>query len=161
MPDGTPDKGPWIAMLRGMTMPAGLALLEEDARIAHEGMAGDSPFMPGVRLLEALGVYLAGSFEGADRAVEEAVQVAEARGAIPGICLALGLQASLSLRRGDARAARLVVGAGHSSDRGHGTGRRQHSGLLYATGARAALAAGALEEAQDLHRQGQSTRAPS
>ena len=43
---------------------AGLALLEEDARIAHEEMAGDSPFMPGVRLLEALGVYLAESSRG-------------------------------------------------------------------------------------------------
>ncbi len=148
MPDGSPDKEPWVAMLRGMTLPAGPAQLKDDVRTALARMAGDSPFLPGVRLLDAISQFLVGSMDEADRAVAEAVEVSEARGAIPGLCLALGLQASLSLRAGDAGSARRSVERGLRRIEGTDLEDMVTSGLLYATGARTALAAGSLGESR-------------
>lgn len=147
MPDGTPDKAPWVAVLRGLLMPAGVSGLADDVRIASDGMAGDSAVMPTVRLETAVERLLAGSFDEAESAAADAVGVAGMRGALPGLVLGLGLQAWLALRAGDVRSAREITQRGIGQVNATGLEESVLSALLYAVGARTALAAGSMREA--------------
>ena len=148
MPDGTPSKEPWVAMLRGMMVFRGVVAMAQDAATARAGMAPDSPFMPGVHMLGVAARCLAGDFEGAALAAEEAAQVAEMRRASPGLLVVLGLRASVALRSGDIRGARGFVDHGLEWIASVGFEEDVSSGLIYATGARTALVAGSSGDAR-------------
>jgi LuxR family transcriptional regulator, maltose regulon positive regulatory protein len=147
MPDGTADKAPWVAVLRALMAPGGMSRLTADVAIASQGMAPDSPVLPTVRLEAAVERLLVGSFEEARSLAAEAVGVAQARGAVPGLVLGLGLQAWLALREGDARAALDIARTGIARVGMAGLEESVLGAPLFATGARAALAAGSMEEA--------------
>ncbi len=101
MPDGTVGKEPWVALLRGMMAPRVVPALQQDARVAFEGLPEDSPLMPAARTLDAIGQHLAGSMgEAADRA-KKAAEIAEARGAVPALAMAVGAHSSVLLATGD------------------------------------------------------------
>ena len=100
MPDGTADRAPWVSMLRGMMVPAGMVALKADAAIALEGMRPDSPFMPGVRLLVAVASILDGRLDEAEVLAREARELSEARGALPGFAMSIAEEAALVLRSG-------------------------------------------------------------
>ncbi len=147
MPDGTTDKAPWVAVLRGLLMPAGLPGLAADMRVASDGMARDSAVMPTVRLEAAVERLLAGSFAEATSLAADAVGIADMRGALPGLVLGLGLQAWLALRTGDARSSLAIAREGIGRVGAAGLEDSVLSALLYGVGARAALAAGSKAEA--------------
>jgi LuxR family maltose regulon positive regulatory protein len=145
--EGSPDPGPmpdgsaaaaWVAMLRGFMIPRGLEVMAYDAKVAEEGMRGDSPFMPGVRLLSAVAVMLAGDQDEAARRVRDAVEMAEARGAMPGFAMAAGVEVALLLRAGQDRVARERVE--YALDRLTAVGLVDYvlCGLLHAVAARVA-----------------------
>jgi LuxR family transcriptional regulator, maltose regulon positive regulatory protein len=148
MPDGTLDKAPWVAVLRGLTLPEGAAGMTADVGVARQGMSPDSPFMTTVLLEETVALLASGSFDEAVAKADEAVRVAEMRGAIPGLSLGRGLQALLAMRSGDARAAHQITQAAIARARAAGVDESILCGLLYAVGARAALPAGDMTEAR-------------
>ena len=61
MPDGTPTKAPWVAALRGLLMPRGVAQLATDVRVGLDGLAHDSPVMPTILLEAAVERLLVGA----------------------------------------------------------------------------------------------------
>ena len=88
MPDGA-SKEAWLAVLRGYMAPAGMPTLMSDARTALAGIAETSPFRQGALVLAGLADVAAGSPDTADELLAEAADMAEARGAMPGLALAL------------------------------------------------------------------------
>ena len=147
MPDGA-TKASWVAVLRGYMAPAGLETLASDARIALAGIPDESPFRQGALILGGFAAIAAGTPEAADVLFAEAVPVAEARRAIPGLSLALGERALIALGRGDVAAATRHVESGLAVVRDAGMDEFVASMTLHAAAARVALANGSPSEAR-------------
>jgi LuxR family maltose regulon positive regulatory protein len=147
MPDGA-TKASWVAVLRGYMAPAGLDALSSDARIALAGIPDESPFRQGALILGGFAAIAAGTPEAAETLFAEAVAVAEARQAIPGISIALGELALIALRRGDVTAATRHVESGLTLVRDAGMDEFVASMTLHAAAARVALANGSPSEAR-------------
>ena len=147
MPDGA-TKASWVAVLRGYMAPAGLETLASDARIALAGIPDESPFRQGALILGGFAAIAAGTPEAADALFAEAVPVAEARRAIPGLSLALGERALIALGRGDVAAATRHVESGLAVVRDAGMDEFVASMTLHAAAARVALANGSPSEAR-------------
>ena len=147
MPDGA-TKASWVAVLRGYMAPAGLETLASDARIALAGIPDESPFRQGALILGGFAAIAAGTPEAADVLFAEAVPVAEARRAIPGLSLALGERAIIALGRGDVAAATRHVESGLAVVRDAGMDEFVASMTLHAAAARVALANGSPSEAR-------------
>ena len=147
MPDGA-TKASWVAVLRGYLAPAGLETLASDARDALAGIPDDSPFRQGALILGGFAAIAAGTPEPADVLFAEAVLVAEARRAIPGLSLALGERALIALGRGDVTAASRYVESGLAVVGEAGMDEFVASMTLHAAAARVALATGSPSEAR-------------
>ncbi len=147
MPDGT-TKGAWIAVLRGYMAPDGMEALASDARAAMAGITDASPWRPGALLLAGIADIAAGSLESADAVLAEAVELAEIRGAIPGLGLALGERAIIALARGDPAVASRHVERGLAVVREAGMEDYVGSLTLHAAATRTALANGSPTEAR-------------
>ena len=147
MPDGA-TKASWVAVLRGYMAPAGLDTLASDARIALAGIPDESPFRQGALILGGFAAIAAGTPEAADVLFAEAVPMAEARGAVPGLSLALGERALIALGRGDVAAATRHVEWGLAVVRDAGMDEFVASLTLHAAAARVALANGSPSEAR-------------
>ena len=147
MPDGA-TKASWVAVLRGYMAPAGLQTLASDARIALTGIRDESPFRQAALILGGFAEIAAGIPEAADALFAEAVAVAEARRAIPGLSLALGERALIAIGRGDVAAATRHVEWGLAVVRDAGMDEFVASTTLHAAAARVALANGSPSEAR-------------
>ena len=147
MPDGA-TKASWVAVLRGYMAPAGLEALASDASIALAGIPDESPFRQGALILGGFAAIAAGTPGAADVLFAEAIPVAEARRAIPGLSLALGERAIIALGRGDVTAATRYVESGLAVVRDAGMDEFVASVTLHAAAARVALANGSLSEAR-------------
>ena len=147
MPDGA-SKASWVAVLRGYMAPAGMETLASDARIALAGIPDESPFRQGALILGGFAAIAAGTPEAADAQFAEAVAVAEARRAIPGLSLALGERALIALGRGDVAAATRHVESGLAVVRDAGMDEFVASMTLHAAATRVALANGSPSEAR-------------
>ena len=147
MPDGA-TKESWIALLRGFMAPAGLEALASDARIGLAGIPGESPFRQTALILGGFAAIAAGTPDAADVLLAEAVELAEARHAVPGLALALGERAIIALGRGDVAAATRHVGSGLAVVRDAGMDEFVASMTLHAAAARVALANGSPSEAR-------------
>lgn len=147
MPDGSTATA-WVAVLRGMLAMRGVDAVEADAGTALAGMRPDSPFMPGVRLLAAVASVLAGRFDEAAGRVREAVELAQARGAMPGFAMASGIEAALAVRGGHEQLAAKRIG--YALDRLEDAGLRDYvlTCLLRAVAARVAVSTGSTGEAR-------------
>ena len=113
-----------------------------------KGIPSDSPFRQGALTLGGLARYAAGELESADALMAEAVELSEARRAIPGLTVGLGQLALLALKRGDIPAALRHVERGLALVHEAGTEEDSPSFVLHAVAARIALASGSLAEAQ-------------
>lgn len=140
MPDGTPDKEPWVALLRGMMAPSGVAAMQADARTALDGLGEQSPFRQGALILSAIAERLAGAPDAADATFAQAAELSEARAAQPGLVLAVGQRAAIALARGDIAAARRLVERGEEVVAQAALENHAEAGLLYAIAARVSLA---------------------
>ncbi|MEX1295530.1 MAG: LuxR C-terminal-related transcriptional regulator [Candidatus Limnocylindrales bacterium] len=147
MPDGSAAAA-WVAVLRGMILAQGVEAAQADARAAEAGMRGDSPFMPGVRLLSAVASMLAGLHEEATEQAREAVVLAEVRGAIPGFAMATGLEVSLALRSGHRELARRRLEHGLSVIRAAGLEEYVLTFWVHALAARVAVSGGSAKQAR-------------
>ncbi len=147
MPDGA-TKASWVAVLRGYMAPDGLDTLASDARTALAGIPDESPFRQGALILGGFAAIAARTPLAADVLFAEAVAVAEARRAIPGISLALGERALLALGRGDVAAATRHVESGLAVVHEAGMDEFVASMTLHAAAARVALANGSPSEAR-------------
>ena len=148
MPDGS-SREAWVAMLRGMMVVNGVDGLEVDARVAEDGMRGDSPFLPGVRVLSALASMLAGRVEEAYERAREAMELADSRGAMPGLAMAAGIAGVLALRAGQPRAARRLIEDTLVKLRNSGLEDYVLASLVHAVAARCAMASGSASQARD------------
>jgi LuxR family maltose regulon positive regulatory protein len=147
MPDGSTAEA-WVAVLRGMVLANGAEAAEADARLAEAGMQGDSPFMPGVRLLSAVASMLAGRYDEAANRAREAVELAEVRGAMPGFAMATGLEVSLALRSGHRELARKRIEHALSVIRRAGLEEYVLTAWVHALAARVAISAGSTNDAR-------------
>lgn len=147
MPDGSPP-GAWVAILRGMMMPHGVDAVADDARIAEEGVRSDSPFLPGARLLAAVASWLAGDLDEATVRAREALDLAESRGAMPGLAMATGLDAVLALRGGNWPLAGAHIEQGLARLGAAGLLDYVLSCLVHAVAARLAVRAGSAAQAR-------------
>ena len=147
MPDGSTQTA-WVAMLRGMMSGRGVEALIDDAQIAVAGMRPDSPFIPGVRLLMVVGTWLSGRLDDALALAAETAAIADARGAIPGFAMAAAIEASLALRTGQIRRARMVVERACRRVLAAGLYEYVLSAHLHAVAARVAVASGEADDAR-------------
>ena len=147
MPDGS-TQGSWIAMLRGMLLGRGVEALTDDAQIALAGMRPDSPFIPGVRLLMVVATWLSGRLDDALELAAEAGAIADARGAVPGFAMAAAIEASLALRTGQIRRARMVVERACRRVLAAGLSEYVLSAHLHAVAARVDVASGEADDAR-------------
>lgn len=148
MPDGSTAEA-WVAVLRGMLLANGVEAAEADAVVAEAGMRRDSPFMPGVRLLSAVASMLAGRHGEAALQAREAVELAEARGAIPGFAMATGIEVSLALRAGHRELARRRLEHAFSVVRAGGLEEYVLTCWMHAVAARIAVSSGATKTARE------------
>ncbi len=147
MPDGA-TKRSWIALLRGFMAPAGLEALASDAGIGLAEIPGESPFRQTALILGGFAAIAAGTPDAADVLLAEAVELAEARHAVPGLALALGERAIIALGRGDRTEATRHVEEGLAVVRDAGMEEFVASMTLHAAAARVALANGSPSEAR-------------
>jgi LuxR family maltose regulon positive regulatory protein len=148
MPDGTATKAPWVALLRGALMVDGVEAVVDDARITREGLDSDGPWWPTALVLQAVAHVLKGSLAEAETAASEAVEVGADRGAAPAVDTASGWLAILALQRGDTRAAASAVERGLETVGAAGLEDYPMTALLYAAGARVAVARGSPGDVQ-------------
>ena len=147
MPDGSTQEA-WVAMLRGMMLGRGVEALTVDAQIAVAGMRPDSPFIPGVRLLMVLATWLSGRLDDALALAAETAAIADARGAVPGFAMAAAIEASLALRTGQIRRARMVVERACRRVLAAGLNEYVLAAHLHAVAARVAVASGEADDAR-------------
>ena len=147
MPDGSAREA-WVAMLRGMMAMSGPERVAADALAAQEGMRPDSPFMPGVRLIDTVASVMAGHRDQAVDRARETIELSESRGAWPGFAVSSGLEASLALRAGQERRARAVVEYALERLREAGLLEYVLSCLVHAVASRLAVLTGAKERAR-------------
>jgi LuxR family maltose regulon positive regulatory protein len=147
MPDGAPDKGPWVAVLRAGLARDGWTQMLDDLAIGHAGLPADSPWRVGWQQLSSAAHRMAGDLESAERAADAAVQLTEAREAESGLVLALGQRALLACRRGARTDAHADVQRGLATMTSAQLEDYSNSALLFVVGARLALGGGAREEA--------------
>jgi LuxR family maltose regulon positive regulatory protein len=142
MPDGTPDKGPWVATVRAYLMPLGIDAFVRDTRVALEGIPEGSFLGPASRILSVVRDLLEGDRERAERGAAEHARVHEGLGAVPGLLLLRGIQASLLLARGRLDEARDVAREGLAVSARNGLEDYVMTGLLAAVSGRIAAADG-------------------
>jgi LuxR family maltose regulon positive regulatory protein len=147
MPDGA-SKDAWVALLRGFMAPAGMETLVSDARVGLAGIPEDSPFRQTALILGAFAAIAGGAPDAADVLLVEAVVLAEARHAVPGLALALGERALIALGRGDVTAASRHTESGLALVRDAGMEEFVASMTLHAAATRVALANGSPSEAR-------------
>ena len=147
MPDGA-SREAWVALLRGFMAPAGMPTLAADARIGLTGIPHESPFRQTALILGAFAAIAAGTPAAADVLLADAVELAEARHAVPGHALALGERALIALARGDVTSATTLVDSGLALVRDAGMEEFVASATLHAAAARVALANGSPLEAR-------------
>lgn len=147
MPDGSSDKGPWVAFLRAGLARDGFIPMLDDLAIVDAGLPADSPWRVGCLQLSSAVQRMAGDAEAAQRAADAAVQLTEARGAGSGLVLALGQRALLALRRGDRAASRADVELGLATMASAQLQDYGNSALLFVVAARLAVSRGERAEA--------------
>lgn len=148
MPDGTPSSGPWVASLRAAMAPAGVKACVADAQVAVAGINPIGPFAPMARVVELAASLMSDSLDRADEVAAEAVEVARAWEAGPGLSLTLGERASIAMRRGDHRSAADYVADGLAVAEERGLGEYPTSALLYGVAARIALESSSPDDAR-------------
>jgi LuxR family maltose regulon positive regulatory protein len=146
MPDGTATKEPWIALLRGAMVRDGVAVAVADARVTREGIAADGPWWPTALAHQIIAHVLTGSLPEAETAAIEAAEVAASRGAAPAMVTANGWRAVLALQRGDTAAAASAAERGLAAVEAVGLEDYPMTALLYAVGARLAVAGGSKDD---------------
>jgi LuxR family maltose regulon positive regulatory protein len=142
MPDGSSDKGPWVAFLRAGLGRDGFMRMLDDLAIVDAGLPAGSPWRVGCLQLMSAAHRMAGDLEAAERAANAAVQLTEARAAASGLVLALGQRALLAHRRGDRAASRADVQRGLAVLASARLEDYANSALLCTVGARLALSRG-------------------
>jgi LuxR family maltose regulon positive regulatory protein len=111
-------------------------------------LARDGPWWPTALVLQVLAHVLTGSLAEAESAAIEAIDAASARGATPAVDTASGWLAVLALRRGDTLAAASAVDRGLTAVDAAGLEDYPMTALLYAAGARVAMARGSASDVQ-------------
>jgi LuxR family maltose regulon positive regulatory protein len=153
LPDGSASIEGWRALLRAKLCRHGVRQMRADAELALTLLPVGSLWRAPAQLLLGISHLLAGDLDVADRAVAEAVEVAQDTGATVAASVALAERATLAIDRQDWPAAETLVDQARSVVATAHLEECVTSLVLYAAGARVAIHNGNLDQAeQDLAR---------
>src|SRR4029453_3394428 len=153
LPDGSASIEGWWALLRAKLARHGVRKMRADAQLALTLITVGSLWRAPAQLLSGISHLLAGDLGVADRALAEAVEVAQDTGATVAASVALAERAILAIGRQDWQAAETLVNQARSVVAGAHLEECVTSLVLYAAGARVAIHHGRLDQAeQDLAR---------
>ncbi len=152
MPDGTPDKGPWVALLRAGLARDGVSAMAADVRAADARLAADSPFRPVLMHVTSAAAVMAGDLAAAREAADVDVALCDSMAAASAATQALGSRASIAMRLGDHALARDDVSRGMRIIESEHLADYVNSAIVFAVGARLAIASGAPSEGRSLLR---------
>ncbi|MFN8623878.1 MAG: LuxR C-terminal-related transcriptional regulator [Chloroflexota bacterium] len=137
MPDGTPDKGPWLAALRSISIPDGRAQARADALAAHRGLTGGW-FQQHANIALAIVALMDGDLQAARAAARRGIAQAAAGGASPDLAALLGIAATAAIELGDRAEARQLLDDALVGIEAAGLQHYQVSTLAFAAAARLA-----------------------
>ena len=153
LPDGSASIEGWRALLRAKLCRHGVRQMRADAEQALELLAVGSLWRAPAQLLLGISQVLAGNHGVADRALAEAVEVAQDTGATVAASVALAERAILAIGRQDWHNAETLVEQARSVIDSAHLEECVTSLVLYAAGARVAIHHGNLDQSkQDLAR---------
>jgi LuxR family transcriptional regulator, maltose regulon positive regulatory protein len=153
LPDGSASIEGWRALLRAKLCRHGVRQMRADAEQALELLAVGSLWCAPAQLLLGISHVLAGNHGVADRALAEAVEVAQDTGATVAASVALAERAILAIGRQDWHNAETLVEQARSVIDSAHLEECVTSLVLYAAGARVAIHHGNLDQSkQDLAR---------
>jgi LuxR family maltose regulon positive regulatory protein len=153
LPDGSASIEGWWALLRAKLCRHGVRQMRADAELALTLISVGSLWRAPAQLLLGISHLLAGDLGVADRALAEAVEVAQDSGATVAASAALAERAILAIGRQDWQAAETLVNQARSVVASARLEECVTSLVVYAAGARVAIHHGRLDQAeQDLAR---------
>jgi LuxR family transcriptional regulator, maltose regulon positive regulatory protein len=153
LPDGSASIEGWRALLRAKLCRHGVRRMRADAELALNLIPVGSLWRAPAQLLLGIAHLLAGDHSLADRAVAEAVEVAQDTGATVAASVALAERAILAIGRQDWQVAGTLVEQARSVVASARLEECVTSLVVYAAGARVAIHHGDLDQAeQDLAR---------
>ena len=147
--DGSPSIDAWLALLRALRCPHGLARMRADAELAVATLARGSQFHPTAVLLLAVSQLLAGDLDEADDLLADVAEEGLALSAPEPVAVALGERAAIAIEREAwVRAEEFADQALDVINRSR-MGEYPTSGYAFAVAARIALHRGKSERARD------------